>query len=795
MMWPDYVLEKFKNLKELKPNTWICTCPCHDDVHPSLSIRLAENRLLLKCFAGCSTSDILESCGLTWADLFAPETETVEEAFLRHGLDWPFEIKIEDLRVEADGAELIRGKTWLYLAKSKKLTKGGKFKLFWKSASGSQATWLEYKPNHPRSFYTWIVEGIWDFLHLAQEGYHVVTPTNGAAQKLDEKILNMNAFFVICFDNDQAGRKNGLRNYKILKNKGRPVKVVKWPANVPEGFDICDFLNQGGNLDRLEFFDPAEIAVIEESREMHTEDIKEDIKESSSTEDRELIELDNRLIPEISFPFDVFPPDFLEFAYKFANALHVDPEETISLMLAILSAAIGNSVRVSPKAGYEVSLFIWLILIAPSGHGKSPIMKKLLEPLNELEAKANKEYEASLIKYKEQFKKAKTERIALLEKPKLKSYLVADTTVEALADIFKHNPRGVLIYQDEISGLILGLNQYKRGKGNDRQHYLELFNSASWKIDRKYESQFISNTGAAIIGGIQPKIVPKVFSQHAFDDGLLPRFLILNIDPKPLRFSRESITEKDSSYWSSLLYNCYGIPLSYDDNGFVNPKRLILSDEALDLYEEFYNEYGRLYPLLSEKAQVFIPKLTSYYTLKFAGILHILKTFCEVTFVTNVTFNLNKKIQSETISQAIELTKYFAGQSIRILDLYSGKEPLNKIRKRLINTLYKLRAEVRGGKLSISRITEVFNSSLPEKSKLTPKMIGSMLRNMGLSTQKSSHNLSFLLWEEEKIQKFFALYFKGNKGNNGNLTTENNIGCLSPSPSKNNIPQDDGVEI
>jgi len=766
MMWPDYVLEKFKNLKELKPNSWICTCPCHDDVHPSLSIRLAENRLLLKCFAGCSTSDILESCGLTWADLFAPETETVEEAFLRHGLDWPFEIKIEGLRVEADGAELIRGKTRLYLAKSKKLTKDGKFKLFWKSALGSQATWLEYKPNHPRSFYTWIVEGIWDFLHLAQEGYHVVTPTNGAAQKLDEKILNMNAFFVICFDNDQAGRKNGLRNYKILKNKGRPVKVVKWPANVPEGFDICDFLNQGGNLDRLEFFDPAEIAVIEESREMHTEDIKEDIKESSSTEDRELVELDNRLVPEIPFPFHIFPLEFLRFSNKFAKALHVGPEETISLMLAILSAAIGNTVRVSPKAGYEVPLFIWLILIAPSGHGKSPIMKKLLEPINELEAKTDKE-----------------------------QFIIADTTVEALADVFEGNPRGVLIYQDEISGLILGLNQYKRGKGNDRQHFLELFNASSWKINRKYGNRFIPNTGAAIIGGIQPKIVPKVFNQHAFDDGLLPRFLILNIEPKPLIFSREGITEKDSSYWSSLLHNCYGIPLSYDDTRFVKPQRLILCNEALDIYENFYNEYGKLYPLLSERAKVFVPKLTGYYTLKFAGILHILKTLYEVTFVTNVTFDLPKNIQSETINQAIELTKYFAGQSVKILDLYSKKEPLSNIQKRLINTLYELRAEVRGGKLSISRITEKFNSSLPEKSKLTPKMIGGMLRNMGLSTQKSSHNLSFLLWEEEKIQKFFALYFKGNKGNNGNLTTENNIGCLSLSPSKNNIPQDDGVVI
>jgi putative DNA primase/helicase len=58
--------------------------------------------------------------------------------------------------------------------------------------------------------------------------------------------------------------------------------------------------------------------------------------------------------------------------------------------------------------------------------------------------------------------------------PDMARTLVGDTTVEALADIMDKNPRGVLINRDELAGWVRGLDQYKGGKGNDRQFYLSL---------------------------------------------------------------------------------------------------------------------------------------------------------------------------------------------------------------------------------------------------------------------------------------------------------------------------------
>jgi len=462
------------------------------------------------------------------------------------------------------------------------------------------------------------------------------------------------------------------------------------------------------------------------------------------------VTVDYDLIPPCLFPFYIFPQNFLTIIKKISDSLHVEPEVIASVMLTITSGALGNTIRVSPKYSYEVAPFIWLIVIARSGYGKSPVIQTLLKYVKKLQAAAYEDYQFKLVEYEKKLKKAKQDpKTEIPEKPKLRHFFVSDCTVEALSNVFDGDGRGVIVYQDEIAGLILGFDQYK-GKGNDRQHYLELFNCDSWKIDRKSGIKFIHNTGAAIIGGIQPKIMPKVFKTDSFDDGLLARFLLLNAENRPLKFSRHAITDSDISHWVNLLNWCYEIPLIQDNTGFIRSKTLILSDKALDLWEQFYNDYGSRMCFLSDRAEIFIPKLTAYYSLKFAGILHCIKAFNKGTTINSV-------IDEMTIQHAIELTKYFAGQAIKALKLYEQPEDaLNELQKRLVKTLYVLQNEVKGGKLPLSRITETFNEGLPELARHTPEKIKGMFGKLGLTTAKSTGNYSYLIWEPHLIKNLFS---------------------------------------
>jgi hypothetical protein len=58
-------------------NGWQAKCPAHEDHQPSLSIHEgADGRVLLKCFAGCATVNIVAAVGLTMRDLFPARSRT-----------------------------------------------------------------------------------------------------------------------------------------------------------------------------------------------------------------------------------------------------------------------------------------------------------------------------------------------------------------------------------------------------------------------------------------------------------------------------------------------------------------------------------------------------------------------------------------------------------------------------------------------------------------------------------------------------------------------------------------------
>lgn len=49
---------------------YVARCPAHADRHPSLSVSEGERGILVKCWAGCTTKEIVGALGLTMRDLF-----------------------------------------------------------------------------------------------------------------------------------------------------------------------------------------------------------------------------------------------------------------------------------------------------------------------------------------------------------------------------------------------------------------------------------------------------------------------------------------------------------------------------------------------------------------------------------------------------------------------------------------------------------------------------------------------------------------------------------------------------
>lgn len=82
-MSADSLLSRLDGVKQTGPGRWIARCPAHDDKSPSLSVRDADNGVVLAhCFAGCGVDSILGAVGLTINDLF-PDRLPVNHKSLR----------------------------------------------------------------------------------------------------------------------------------------------------------------------------------------------------------------------------------------------------------------------------------------------------------------------------------------------------------------------------------------------------------------------------------------------------------------------------------------------------------------------------------------------------------------------------------------------------------------------------------------------------------------------------------------------------------------------------------------
>ena len=77
----DSLLSRLDRVKETGHGKYIARCPAHEDRSPSLAIKEGDDgRVLLHCFAGCETQDVLSAIGMTFSDVM-PERIGSEHSY------------------------------------------------------------------------------------------------------------------------------------------------------------------------------------------------------------------------------------------------------------------------------------------------------------------------------------------------------------------------------------------------------------------------------------------------------------------------------------------------------------------------------------------------------------------------------------------------------------------------------------------------------------------------------------------------------------------------------------------
>ena len=268
--------------------------------------------------------------------------------------------------------------------------------------------------------------------------------------------------------------------------------------------------------------------------------------------------LPDDLPPVDAFDSELLPQALRGWVMDIAQRMQCPPDFPAVAVITAVSSVIGARAVVLPKVkdDWQVVPNLWGMIVGRPGVMKSPALTQAIGALNRLEGAAreawqekNREWEldckVAALAAKSTEKQAEKEAAKNPEKarqllaqqidfeadnpkPPKRRYVVNDTTMEALADILTDNPWGLLVYRDEMHGLLCSMD--KQGQEGARGFFLTGYDgNQGYAVDRIMRGHsYVDRVCLAMLGGIQPgklqSYVRDAVTGGAGDDGLLQRF-------------------------------------------------------------------------------------------------------------------------------------------------------------------------------------------------------------------------------------------------------------------------------
>jgi hypothetical protein len=251
-------------------------------------------------------------------------------------------------------------------------------------------------------------------------------------------------------------------------------------------------------------------------------------------------------------------------------------------------AQVGTRLELIQATGFYALPILYTGVCGESGTAKSPTGKTILQPLFKLQADAEQAYQERVEEWKEEWKEAKANpEPGELPPPTPvpREYYVTDVTREAIALVQSQQPeRGFLGYMDELSAVIGGQNQYRNGKGTDKEALLSGRDGTGLKVNRASGKRIFTAVSAySITGGTQPDTLQHLMGDFTDGSGQWSRFLWTCLPVKPMVYPSPS----ESNIAEAIAEILYATYRQVDQ---FTPKTYTLSLEALDASKQWFGQ-------------------------------------------------------------------------------------------------------------------------------------------------------------------------------------------------------------
>lgn len=366
------------------------------------------------------------------------------------------------------------------------------------------------------------------------------------------------------------------------------------------------------------------------------------------TIDKKLVNTSN--LP-FSFPTEIFPRSIQDLITNAKDTVGFNPDYLSAGIFSTCATAIGNSAELF-NGSYNSSPITWLAIVGRSGIGKTHPLKFAKDPI---EIKDKQGYE----KFKSLKQKFDAQEDEKGEKPKYIKSILGDFTPEKLTECLQQNPKGALIFRDELLGWIKSFDKYK--KGGDQQMYLEFFNGDPLSVDRVSKAPIrIEKTNVNILGGMQPSALEAMASNNRDSDGFLARFLfVYPSNLKSKKFTGKSIDTPHKENYSDLINDLYGMGAS----------TLKASNSQIEIYKQW--QHKKVEECHNDDLETLIQSKLETYVWRFSLIIELIEQATKGTF--------NNNLCDESINKAINLAEYFRKNALKVYDKISSTNPLDKL--------------------------------------------------------------------------------------------------------------------
>jgi hypothetical protein len=272
---------------------------------------------------------------------------------------------------------------------------------------------------------------------------------------------------------------------------------------------------------------------------------------------REPKPIQSDLLPVPEFRPELLPPDIRGWIVDVTERVQCPMDYPAIGVVIGLGALVGLKVAIRPKRfdDWTVVPNLWGGIVGRPSTMKTPALQEALKPLRIEETDAQRSYRLAKDEYQAEMlvwdagrkklerglsedeapEKAKARILQMLDqKPKAPSrprLIVNDTSFEKLGEILSENPNGVLVFRDELVGLLRSLD--KEGREEARAFYLEGWDGkGSFVFDRITRGTVeLPHVVLSILGGIQPgplmSYIADAIRAGIGDDGLMQRFQVM----------------------------------------------------------------------------------------------------------------------------------------------------------------------------------------------------------------------------------------------------------------------------